>query len=53
MPALEIQPAYSDELKIVELAALIEAWLGYETDAQDRPLDALDALLAAIITEHD
>ncbi len=53
VPAMEIRPAYSDELKIVELSALIEALLSAKTDRQDRPLDALDALLAAIIAEHD
>ncbi len=53
VPALEIRPAYSDELKIVDLAALIGVLLSSAAQAQDRPLDALDARLAAIITEHE
>ncbi|NIW24826.1 MAG: hypothetical protein GWN29_09815 [Gammaproteobacteria bacterium] len=52
-PVLEIQPAYSDELKVVELAAFIDLLLAGNADVDDRPLDALDALLAAIIAGHD
>ena len=53
VPVLEIQPAYSHELNIVQLAGLVEALLSAENEAPDRPLDALDALLAAIIAEPD
>lgn len=52
-PVLEIRPAYSDEMKIVELAAGIELLLGAKSEGPDGPLDALDALLTAIIAERD
>lgn len=53
VPPLEIHPAYADVPTLAELAALIEVLLSATAEGLDRPLDALDALLAAIIAEHD
>jgi len=52
VPPIEICPAYADESTLVELAALIERLLT-AAGAENRPLAALDALLAAIMAEHD
>ncbi|MDH3421334.1 MAG: serine/threonine protein kinase [Gammaproteobacteria bacterium] len=53
VPPLELHPAYEGEPVLVELAALIEMLLTAKADVHDRPLDALEALLGAIIAVHD
>jgi serine/threonine protein kinase len=53
VPSLDICPNYADESTLVELATLIDLLLTSKTEACNQPLDALDALLAAIIVAHD
>ena len=52
VPPLEVHPAYVCEPVLVELAARIEMLLTASADVRDRPLDALEALLEAIIAAH-
>ena len=52
VPPLQNCPAYTDEPVLLELAALVELLLT-GAEARDRSLDALDALLTAIIAAQD
>ena len=50
---IQVFPAHADEPTLVELAAFIELALGPAAEPRDAPLDALDAMLTAIMAERD